>query len=98
MSVATATPRPVRVAHWVFTAGRRMGIMTVGRIGSRCRRYRLAFARKGATVVVVHGAKEGHEIVVGSIVRRHIVSSEYDRIADWYLFQGRSAQGEMPTV
>ena len=53
-----------------------MGIMTVRRMGIGSRRYRLAC--KGA--VVVHGAKEGHQVVVGSIiVRCHIVSSKYDR-------------------
>ena len=55
-------------------------------IGCR-RRYRLV--RKGA--VVVHGAKEGHQVVVGSIIVRCHIVLEYDRasyyIADWYLFQ-----------
>ena len=47
-------------------------IMTVRRIGSRGR-YRLVFACKGAVAVVVQGAEEGRQVVVRSIVRRHIM-------------------------
>ena len=52
-----------------------MGIMTVRRMGIGSRRYRLAC--KGA--VVVHGAKEGHQVVVGSIIVRCHIVLEYDR-------------------